>query len=209
MSNYNGPAPLARSPITLAATTRARHNRPVHPGRAPGSVSLADLSITAKVAVRATESGPMAKALGTRFGRATREGEWLVIGAGPDEWLVIGPTADGPRIQDWLTGLAASDPDPVSVIDVTHGRALVRLTGISAPDVLAKLCAVDLADELVPDGGALRTSVAKLVTDIVRDDSDGHRSYLIHCERSSGQYLWDSLVDAGLEFGIEDLLTAG
>ena len=28
------------------------------------------------------------------------------------------------------------------------------------------------------------------------------RSYLLHCERSSGQYLADSLLDAGAEFGI-------
>jgi len=29
--------------------------------------------------------------------------------------------------------------------------------------------------------------VAKVVTDVVRDDFDGTRSYLLHCERSSGQ----------------------
>jgi len=37
----------------------------------------------------------------------------------------------------------------------------------------------------------------------VRDDFDGTRSYLLHCERSSGQYLFDVLVDAGVEFGLE------
>jgi glycine cleavage system aminomethyltransferase T len=37
----------------------------------------------------------------------------------------------------------------------------------------------------------------------VRDDEDGTRSYLLHCERSYGQYLFDALLDAGHEFGIE------
>ncbi len=45
--------------------------------------------------------------------------------------------------------------------------------------------------------------MAKVVTDVVRDDFDGTRSYLLHCERSSGQYLFDVLVDAGAEFGLE------
>ena len=50
---------------------------------------------------------------------------------------------------------------------------------------------------------AFRSSVAKIVTDVVRDDVDGAPSYLLHCERSSGQYLFDVLVDAGDEFGLE------
>jgi hypothetical protein len=51
------------------------------------------------------------------------------------------------------------------------------------------------------DGAAFRSSVASLVTDVVRDDTGPIRSYLLHCERSSGQYLADSLLDAGA-FGI-------
>jgi glycine cleavage system aminomethyltransferase T len=45
--------------------------------------------------------------------------------------------------------------------------------------------------------------VAGVATDILRDDRGGTRSYLLHCERSSGQYLFDSLLDAGREFGVE------
>ena len=47
--------------------------------------------------------------------------------------------------------------------------------------------------------------MAKLVTDIVRDDQGGVLSYLLHCERSSGTYLFEALVDAGTEFGIESI----
>lgn len=42
-----------------------------------------------------------------------------------------------------------------------------------------------------------------VVTDVVRDDSEGRRSYLLHFERSYGQYLFDALLDAGREFGID------
>lgn len=42
---------------------------------------------------------------------------------------------------------------------------------------------------------------------MIRDDQQGTagpvRSYLLHCERSCGQYLFDALLDAGAEFGID------
>ena len=88
-------------------------------------------------------------------------------------------------------------------MDLTHGRALVRLSGNDAADVLAKLCAIDLCDRTTPDGSAFRSSVAKLVTDVVREDIGDERTYWLHCEWSSGQYLFDALLDAGREFGIE------
>jgi sarcosine oxidase gamma subunit len=69
--------------------------------------------------------------------------------------------------------------------------------------LLAKVCGIDLSEEVTPKGAAFRSSVAKLVTDVVRDDLESERSYLLHCERSSGQYLFDALLDAGEEFGIE------
>ena len=37
----------------------------------------------------------------------------------------------------------------------------------------------------------------------MRDDQDGVLSYLLDCERSSGPYLFDALIDAGDGFGIE------
>jgi heterotetrameric sarcosine oxidase gamma subunit len=91
----------------------------------------------------------------------------------------------------------------VSVIDVTHGRALVRLTGADAARLLSKVCAINFADAVTPNGSAFRSSVAKVATDIIRDDVGEQRSYLLHCERSSGQYLFDALLDAGVEFGID------
>ena len=86
----------------------------------------------------------------------------------------------------------------VTVTDLTHGRALVRLTGRQSAQLLASLCAIDLADDMTPDGAAFRSSVAGVATDVVRDDRGGTRSSLLHCERSSGRYLFGALVALGL-----------
>jgi heterotetrameric sarcosine oxidase gamma subunit len=116
------------------------------------------------------------------------------VGSGPGEWTILAlPNA---AIDVAVAGFAA-------VIDITHGRALVRLTGASAPQLLAKVCAIDLSDAMCPDGAAFRGTVANVVSDVVRQDSAGIRSYLIHCERSIGQFLFDALLDAGAEFGID------
>ena len=77
------------------------------------------------------------------------------------------------------------------------------MTGANAPRLLEKVCAIDLDDRSTPDGSAFRSSVAKLVTDVVREDDVGVRSYWLHCEWSSGQFLFDALLDAGNEFDAE------
>jgi heterotetrameric sarcosine oxidase gamma subunit len=100
--------------------------------------------------------------------------------------------------------LAARWPgELVTATDLTHGRALVRLTGPHAAGVLAKVCGIDTSEPITPDGAAFRTAVAAVSTDVIRDDTGGVPSYLLHCERSSGAYLFGELLAAGGEFGIE------
>ena len=171
---------------------------------------LTDLTPVAKVLVRASPDGAMAGALGIPFGRAARDSPGaLVTGSGPGEWLVLGLVGEGKALCRRLEDMAAQaeGEELVSILDLTHGRALMRLTGHSAPSALAKVCGIDLADKRTPDGAAFRSSVAKLVTDVVRDDqasaSGQVPSYLLHCERSYGQYLFDAILDAGAEFGID------
>ena len=79
----------------------------------------------------------------------------------------------------------------------------MRVSGGATLTVLRRLTALDLDDRFVPHGAALRTSVARVVTDVVRDDVGGRPSYLLHCERSSGRYLLESLLAAGADFGAQ------
>jgi len=187
------PEPVARSPITPSAPVAVVDGWEVSAIRADGAdLTLTDVTPLAKVAVASRQ----ADLRGVRFGRAARQEDGtLVVGSGPGEWLLIGPPGRAPALATTI------GPDATGV-DLTHGRALVRLTGRRGPDVLAKLSSIDLDDELVPDGAALRTAVAAVATDLIRDDQDGTRSYLLHCERSAGQYLFSSLLRAGSEYGL-------
>ena len=190
--------PVARSPISPASPVTVQNGWEVSARRTGAELRLMDCTPLAKVLVLATMGGD----LGVRFGHAARdEHGTLVVGSGPGEWLLLAPPGTGSEV----AGRVEEEPDEglVSVFEATHGRALVRITGARAPELLAKVCSIDLSEEVTPDGAAFRSSVAKLVTDIVRDDLEGERSYLLHCERSSGQYLFDVLLDAGDEFAIE------
>ncbi len=193
--------PLARSPIAPAPPVSVTDGWEVSARRSSAELTITDCTPLTKIQVRAPIDGQAAAALGVRFGRAARK-DTLVVGSGPGEWLLLaGPGAE-------LDPERITAPDPsASWVDLTHGRSLIRLNGKSAPTLLAKVCGVDLSDTITPDGAAFRTSVAAVATDVIRDDlagADGATpSYLLHCERSSGQYLFDALLRAGAEFGIE------
>ncbi|MEE9417253.1 MAG: hypothetical protein V3V01_18380, partial [Acidimicrobiales bacterium] len=61
---------------------------------------------------------------------------------------------------------------------------------------------IDWADAMMPDGAVVSASVAKVGCDIIRNDVDAIRSYLIMSDRSSAQYLFDAILDAGTEFDL-------
>jgi heterotetrameric sarcosine oxidase gamma subunit len=194
--------PVARSPIAPAPPVTVEHSWEISTRHSDADLRIMDCTPLAKVLVRASTRGEVARSLGVPFGRAARnEHGTLVVGSGPGEWLLLASPGSAAEV----ARRAEEIPDKglVSVFDATHGRALMRITGARAADLLAKVCGVDLSEEVTPDGAAFRSSVANLETDVVRDAQDGVRSYLLHCERSSGQYLFNVLLDAGGEFGIE------
>jgi len=193
--------PIARSPIAAAEPVVHAAGWEVSARRSESALRLTDCTPLTKVLLLAPHDSPLAHNLGVAFREARRDDDVLVVGSGPGEWTLLAPPGAAATVIDrWRP---ADGDGHVSVIDLTHGRALVRLTGTDAAPLLSKLCAIDLADAVTPNGSAFRSSVAKVAADVIRDDVGDDRSYLLHCERSSGQYFFDALLDAGQEFGIE------
>jgi sarcosine oxidase gamma subunit len=80
--------------------------------------------------------------------------------------------------------------------------------------LLSKVCALDFRVGSFPCGRAVRSSLAKVPCEIIRDDlpyapSNGPftstvtLSYLIICDWPVGQYIFETLVDAGREYDID------
>jgi sarcosine oxidase, subunit alpha len=163
---------------------------------------VSDETARAKVVAKTSPGGHPPVNVTASLGRAVRLADGgLEIGSGPGEWLRLGPPGSAPALM--AGALPADTTRAGAIVDVTHAMACLRLAGKDAPSLLAKICAVDLSDRASPDGTAFRTSVAKVITDVIRDDTDGRPAYLLLCDRSFGQFLFDSLLDAGAEWHIE------
>ncbi len=177
--------PILRSPVSSS------------PGVASASLALEDLSLVRKLLVRVAGEGVLDGSLDVAVGFAVRREESLVFSVSPHEWFVLAAGGD-PDAKAFM-----APDESVSSVDVTHGRALFRLTGREAAPTMEKVCALDFDDGFLPDGSAARSSVAKTTAEVVRMDRNGTPSYLIACGRSFGAYLFDQLLEAAVEFGGE------
>lgn len=174
------------------------------------ALTLTDCTPLTKVAVRVALDAAPAEVLGAGLGRAVRHpptdgaaDEVLVVGSGPGEWLLLGPPGTGGQLVALAGSAVRESAGLLTVLDLTHGSAVLRLTGSTVADLLAEECAIDLSDRVFPDGTAVRCPVAGLAAGLVRVDRGGTRSYLVQCERSYGQYLFDALCETGADHGLE------
>ena len=113
-------------------------------------LALRDLSSTSKLLVRAGAETAAAAQLQVTFGASRIEGDVLIAGQRPDEFLLLGT---GGAVEAHAQGLDRSGH--VSVVDHTHSRALFRLAGSAAPALLEKVCSVDWSDAMMPDGAVV------------------------------------------------------
>jgi heterotetrameric sarcosine oxidase gamma subunit len=177
-----------RSPIT----------RPVD---GQSGVVVSDESAASKVLVKAAPDTAAARSLGVPFGSSAIQVDALVLGSRPGEWTLLFEEVTS------VTARIATDGF-VSIVDWTHSRGMLRLTGDDGARALEKVCNIDFSDHMTPDGAVLSIGVAGIGTDLVRNDvteADGSvtRSYLLLFDRSFGQSLYDSLIDAASEFSAD------
>lgn len=145
----------------------------------PASVAelgLTDLSLSPKWRIFAGYED-----IGPGTSRKTKDG--LVWSVTPGEWTVLGERIDG-------------------AVDLTHARAMFRLTGAAASTLINRVCPLDLGDGMFPEGAAGRTLFAGVATEVVREDESGNPSYLLLPSRSFSTYILDVILDAGAEFGL-------
>jgi sarcosine oxidase gamma subunit len=206
-------SPIARSPIVPAPPLDRFDGWEISRRQSSAALRVLDLTPCAKLLLRGCPT-PTLRDLLPSFGHAMRvKGGLLAVATVPDQWLLIGLPDAAPPIQRWINSIELPQ---ITLIAVTHARVLLRIAGESSARLLAKVCAINFALAAFPDGRAARTSLAGLPCEIVRDDfddslrrtapevaSNATLSYLILCERQVGQYLFETLLDAGSEYHIE------
>ena len=119
-------------------------------------------------------------------GEAVRE-------AGPGQWFVVGDAPLAPPPSALFDGRA-------TLIDQSHGRVRIRLEGEAVTAMLSKGVAIDLHDQAFPVGRSAITLCGHVSVHLTRRASDAFELMVL---RSYALSLWESLIEMGLEFGIE------
>jgi methylglutamate dehydrogenase subunit D len=116
------------------------------------------------------------------------------IWTGPDQWLAQGPQGKEPLLAEVFSGLA-------SVVDQSHARTLLRVSGPRARDALAKGLAIDLHPSAFATGFAAATSVAHI--GVVVWQIDDCPTYEFAVPRSYALSFWHWLQASASEYALE------
>lgn len=75
------------------------------------------------------------------------------------------------------------------------------LMGDHLPEIMAKLCSVDLRGDNFPQGSVVQTSVARVNAIVLNHTMSGKEVFSILSDSASAGYLWHAVLDAMREFG--------
>ncbi|TBZ24616.1 sarcosine oxidase subunit gamma [Rhizobium leguminosarum] len=107
--------------------------------------------------------------------------------AGFRQWFVAG---DEPLVPASFDALVAALAGKAFVMDQSHGRVRIGVSGRSSRALLSRGTAVDLDPSVFPEGHSAMTTVGHLSVQIVRTGDD---SFELTVLRSFAESLWDEL----------------
>lgn len=119
----------------------------------------------------------------------------------PSEAVILGSLSGAPGLcarldGTWSIGLRSG----AYRVPRADTNCWLRIVGVEAPAMFAKLCAIDLRTHRFPNGFIAQTSVAKLSAIVIRADLGGVPSFHLLADSASAAFLWSSLIDAMAEF---------
>jgi sarcosine oxidase subunit gamma len=120
------------------------------------------------------------------------------IGTGPGQWLA---TSERLAYGALAIDLAAKLAGLASVSDQSDGRAIIRISGPRARDVLAKGLPLDLHPSVFKPGTAATSTIALMGVTLWQ--ADDVPTYDVAVFRSLAGSFWKWLTDSAAEFGYE------
>jgi sarcosine oxidase subunit gamma len=127
------------------------------------------------------------------------DGSW-VVRLSQTEYLLLGSAQDqGERIADeearWELDHQAN-----YLLPRQDSHAWFQLSGEHLPEVMAKLCGVDLSAQVFGAGAVAQTSAARINVIVINATSVQLPKLFILCNRASKAYFQEALLDAMEEF---------
>lgn len=127
--------------------------------------------------------------------RVSKSG-FAVIGTAPGQWLVVAESKEARALPAML---AVALKGLATVVDLSDGKAVLRISGPRARDTLAKGCSLDLHRSAFNPGSAGTTPVALI--DCVIWQVDETPSYDLAVPASFAESFWSWLTASAAEYG--------
>lgn len=169
--------------------------------------ALIDLSNLPRLGLRGTDSAAYLQGKGYQLpdapnqARLQSSGE-RVLRLSQTEYFLLGSLTDGgARIASDEAGWRYDDGQASYLLPRQDSHAWLALTGAHLPELLAKVCGVDLGADAFSIGAVAQTSVARLNAIVVNAGTEKLPVFQLLCDRASAHYLWGALLDAMQEFG--------
>lgn len=101
----------------------------------------------------------------------------------------------------WLYGVQAPavDAQQGAVLDISHSRAHVRVSGPEAASLLNRLLPLDLREKSFPVGSVASTMIHHVGVTLWLSD----RGYELFIPRGFALWLWEGIVETATQFGVE------
>ena len=129
--------------------------------------------------------------------RRAENGSLACIWSGPDRWLAHRAEAPPGGMEALLAPLAAH----AAIVDQSHARALLRISGPRVRDALAKGAAIDLDPRAFRAGDTAMTAVAHIPVQLWQVDEAP--TYVLSIARSLAGSFWAWLAASAAEHGLE------
>lgn len=127
--------------------------------------------------------------------RALNSAGFTVMWSGPGRWLLASHEDAGLDFDNLRAGIESAGG---ALTDLSHARSVIRVAGDRAVDVLFKGCPLDL--ETFGQDACTATLLSHVSVQLHRASDECFDIYVF---RSFGLSLWEWLLDASLEFGVE------
>lgn len=190
-------------------------------GRQGGTAGVTAREVTgcglASIGVRRGQGDAFAAAARGSFGldltaasarpRRVVSRDLALIWSGPDQWLAMA-TPQPPQGMEAL--LAPALGAHSAIVDQSHARLILRLSGPRIRDTFAKGLPIDLDPRVFGPGDAALSQIAHIGVQIWQLDAasngtggDGSPTYELAAPRGFAGSLWHWLLSSAAEFGLE------
>ena len=121
---------------------------------------------------------------------------------GDDRYFITTTTGNLDLMEEWLKWWAAGTGMCVHITNVTSAFAAINVAGPKARDTLSKLTDIDLSASAFRYMRSAAGEVAGVSSILLRIGFVGETGWEIHFPSEYAEYMWDTLMEAGGEFGI-------